>query len=86
MHRCVGVCQTSGSGVRIHWFTSARAHNPDMPEMRAMRRRAGQTGRLMTTAVGFERRGHQVVDAYYARSITEEKAALGYFVTGLASP
>lgn len=38
----------------------------------------------MTTAVSFERRGHRVVDTYYARRIAEEMAALGYFVTGLA--
>ena len=36
----------------------------------------------MTTAVSFERRGHRVVDAYYARRIPEEMAALGYFITG----
>ena len=37
----------------------------------------------MTTAVCFERRGHRVVDAYYARRIAEEKAAHGYLITGL---
>ena len=37
----------------------------------------------MTTAVCFERRGHRVVDGYYARRLAEEMAALGYVVTGL---
>ena len=37
----------------------------------------------MTTAVCFERRGHRVVDGYYARRLAEEMAALGYVVTSL---
>ena len=39
----------------------------------------------MTTATCFERRGHRVVDAYYARRIAEKVAAHGCLITGLQS-
>ena len=36
----------------------------------------------MTTTADFKRRGHRVVDAYYARRIADEMDARGYLVTG----